>query len=188
MKRPKAAKKGSADGPTELELLTFAQQTPLNQNELTLAMASLSQARLTQQTAKAYERIAHLLREQAIFARFHWQIFHEVCATRVSFPADAPDYIPPELMSWIRANVDGSRMISGREAARFLGWTRPTLIKIWDMFIPTDFKFGEEESYSESFLRRLAALRDEDERKRKAERQKELRARKKPTQEKSEKL
>jgi hypothetical protein len=188
MKRPNAAKREPVDGPTELELLEFAKQTPLDAQAMAQAVYSLTYATQGSQASEAYKTIARLLRKQAILARFYWQIFHEVCGTPVSLPDDAPDYTPPEVLVWIQALVDGTSMISGREAARFLGWTRPTLIKTWNSFVPKAFKFSEGDSYSESFLKRVAALRAEDERKKKADRQKDRRAREKPTQEKSEKL
>jgi hypothetical protein len=186
MKKHSAASRESAPGPTPLELIEIAKGMPFNQNELMLAWQSLAQSRLNQETDKAYERIADLLRDQLTVARLYWQIAHEVCGNPVSFPDDAPDYCPPELRRWFHLNEDGSKKILGSKAAQFLQWKRPTFLKTWDELIP--WKFRASESYSESLLLQLKAQKIEADRKRKAARERNRRARKKPAQEKSEKL
>jgi hypothetical protein len=93
---------------------------PLDVQAMAQAVYSLTYATRGSQASEAYERIARLLRKQAILARFYWQIFHEVCGTSVSLPDDASDYTPPEVLVWIQALVDGTSMISGREAVRII--------------------------------------------------------------------
>jgi hypothetical protein len=171
MKKPSAASRESALGPTPLELIEIANGLPLNQNELALAFQSLAQ----QLWPTAEEKIADPIRARLTFARFYWQIAHEVCATPVSFPSDAPDYCPPELRRWFQLDNDGSQKIPGSKAAQFLEWKRPTFFKTWDEFIPR-WKFRESDSYSESLLRQLEAHKAD--RKRKADREKNRRARK----------
>jgi hypothetical protein len=175
MRNARTVKREPAVEPTPLELIEIAQGIPFNQNELTLAWASLAH---TKETAKVYERIADLLSDQLTVARLYWQIAHEICATPVSFPADAPNYCPPELERWFQLDCDNSERIPGSKAAQFLGWTRPTFLKAWDTFFPF-WKFRESKSYSASLLRRLGAYRIEAERKRKADQAKARRARKK---------
>ena len=74
MRKPRAIKKQPAVEPTPLELIEIAQGIPFNQNELTLAWASVVGSRLTGDTAKDFERIADLLRDQLKVARLYWQI------------------------------------------------------------------------------------------------------------------
>jgi hypothetical protein len=163
--------------PTELELLEFADRVPLNQKELTLAWE-----------CRDYERIRLLVKEQFQAAQVVWQIAHEVCATPVSFPEPAEPGLPPENYPWIQADCDKSERIRGSEAAKFLGLTRAALAKAWKELVPSAWKFDENERLSASFLRLLETRKIEADRKRKADREKDRRIRKKPTQEKSEKL
>jgi hypothetical protein len=79
MRKATTAKREPTAEPSPLELIEIAKGLPLNQNELALAFQSLAQSRLTQTTAKDYERIADRLREQLTVAWFYWQIAHEVC-------------------------------------------------------------------------------------------------------------
>ena len=80
---PGAVKREPAAEPTPLELIEIAQGIPFNQNELTLAWASLEYPKTG--TAKVYERIADLFREQLIVARLYWQIAHECAPPRLAF-------------------------------------------------------------------------------------------------------
>ena len=107
MRNARAVKKEPAFEPTPLELIEIAQGIPFNQNKLTLAWASLAYT----QTAEVYERIADLLRDRLTIARLYWQIAHEICATPVSFPADAPNYCRPERQRWFALDADKSERI-----------------------------------------------------------------------------
>jgi hypothetical protein len=73
MRKARAAKREQAAEPTPLELQEFANQVPLNVNELRLAWES-----------KDYDRIAELLRERFKAARLVWQIAHEACVAPVT--------------------------------------------------------------------------------------------------------
>jgi hypothetical protein len=62
MRNARAIKSPSPVEPTPLELIEIAKGIPFNEKELVLAWESLA---LTQETAKAWERIADLLRDKA---------------------------------------------------------------------------------------------------------------------------
>jgi hypothetical protein len=172
MRKSGASKREPAAEPSPLELNEFVNQVPLNINELRLAWES-----------KDYDRIADLLRERFTAARLAWQIAHEVCATPVTVGPDPR----AKLGRWNRLDFDQSERILGSKAARHLGWTRPAFLKAWSEFIGPYWEFDENRDYSESLLLQLKADKSEADRKRKAARERNRRARKKPAQEKSEK-
>jgi hypothetical protein len=173
MRKARAAKREQAAEPTPLELKEFANQVPLNTNQLRLAWES-----------RDYNRIAELLREQFKAARLVWQIAHEECVTPVTIGPDPT----AELKRWIRFDCDESERISGNKAAQHLGWTRPTFLKTWSKFIGRYWEFDENGDYSESLLRQLKVRKIEGDRKREADQARDRRAERKTRQEKSEKL